>query len=290
MSIFKTARQNIRRSPYQAIAAVFVVMQTIFIVSIFTFFIVGSSKTIAYFESVPQVSAFFRNDAKESDIKMLEQELRNTKKVSSIKFISHQEAFKIYKERFKQDDPILLEVVTPEVLPRSFDVSAIKIDDLASISELLKNSKIVETVVFAKDVVSNLRAWTSFLRKIGIALILALGIDSTLLIIVIISIKISQKKEDIEIMRLIGATGWYIGMPFFFEGMFYGLIGALAGWAIASGVLWYTTPFLSYFLRDIPIMPIVTPIFLLELLGGEMILALILGGFASLMAVLRYLK
>jgi len=54
-----TAWNHIRRSPYQAFAAVFIMMQTFFVISLFTFIIIGSAKVITYLESLPQVSAFF---------------------------------------------------------------------------------------------------------------------------------------------------------------------------------------------------------------------------------------
>ncbi|PJA91107.1 MAG: cell division protein FtsX, partial [Candidatus Levybacteria bacterium CG_4_9_14_3_um_filter_35_16] len=96
-------------------------------------------------------------------------------------------------------------------------------------------------------------------------------------------------KEDIEIMKLIGATSWHIRWPFIYEGIFYGIFGAIIGWIISSAVLLYSTPFLSSFLKGIPIFP-VPLIFFVGLLGLEILLAVILGAVSSFMAVLRYLK
>jgi cell division transport system permease protein len=61
-----------------------------------------------------------------------------------------------------------------------------------------------------------------------------LSLVSIFIMATIIGIKISQKKEDIEIMKLIGATNWYIRWPFLTEGILYGIIGAVVGWAIAT--------------------------------------------------------
>lgn len=287
-SFLNTTLRNIRRSPYQAFAAIVVMFLTFLAVSFFTFLLVGSSKIISYFESKPQVTAFFRNEAKQSEINSLENDLKQTGKVLSVKFVSKQEALKIYREQNK-NDPLLLDLVTADILPASLEISTFKIEDLSAISQNLRKSPIVSEVIFQKDVVSTLTAWTSALRKIGIGLILILSLVSTFIIVTIIGIKVSQKKQDIETMRLIGATNWYIRWPFIFEGMFYGLSGALTGWFVATGVLLAATPFLSEFLKGIPILP-VPPIFLLGLLGGELILAALLGGFASLVAVRRYSK
>jgi cell division transport system permease protein len=288
MKHLKTTWTNIRRSPYQAFAAILIMMLTFLVISFFTFLIGGSSKIVNYFESKPQVTAFFKNEAKQSDINTLENDLQSTGKIASVKYVSKDEALKIYRDQNK-NDPLLLDLVTADILPASLEISALKIEDLSSISDTLRNSPIVQEVVFQKDVVSTLTAWTSALRKIGIALVVVLSLVSMFIMVTIIGIKISQKKDDIEIMRLIGATNRYIRWPFIFEGMFYGAIGAFLGWFISSLALWYVTPFLASFLRGIPILP-VSPVSILELLAVELVLSALLGAFSSFLAVLRYLK
>lgn len=288
MKTFKTAWHNIRRSPYQAFAAVFVMTLTFLFISFFTFLLYGSSKAINYFESRPQVTAFFKNEVKQADIDNLKNDLSATNKVAGIKFVSKQDALKIYREQNK-NDPLLLELVTADILPASLEISTIKIADLAEINSKLKESPLVSEVVFQKDVVSVLTSWTNALRTIGLGLIIVLSLVSIFIMVIIIGVKISQKKGDIEIMRLIGAGGWYIRWPFLFEGVFYGSIGALLGWLISTGALWYATPFLSSFLKGIPIFPLPL-VFIFGLLGIEIIVAIVLGTLSSFLAVLRYLK
>ncbi len=284
----KTTWHHIRRSPYQAFAAILIMLLTFFVVSVFAFVIVGSSKVISYFETKPQVTVFFKDEAKQENIDALKEDLESGGQVSSTKFVSKDEALAIYREQNK-NDPLLLELVTADILPASLEVSAHKVEDLAPISEKLKESNYVQEVIYQKDVVSTLTSWTGALRKIGVGLIILLSLVSVFIIGTIIGIKISQKRDEIEIMRLIGATYWYIRWPFIFEGIFYSVAGALLGWIVASGVFWYASPFLAAFLRGIPVFP-VSPVYLLILLGGELLLAICLGAFSSFLAVLRYLK
>lgn len=288
MKFITTTWKNIRRSPYQALAAILVMTLTFLAVSFFIFLLVGSSKIINYFESKPQVTAFFKNEAKQSDINALENQLQATNKISSIKFVSKDEALKIYKEQNK-NDPLLLDLVTADVLPSSFEISAYRIEDLGSISDMLKKSPVVSDVIYQKDVVSTLTSWTGAIRKIGIVLVALLSLVSVFIMVTIIGIKISQRKEDIEIMRLIGATSWYIRWPYIAEGVFYGLFGASIGWIISAGVLLYSTPFLESFLKGIPILP-VSFVDLLMLLAIEVAFAVFLGVVSSFLAVFRYLK
>ncbi|MEK7517155.1 MAG: permease-like cell division protein FtsX [Patescibacteria group bacterium] len=288
MRIYKTVWHNIRRSPYQAFAAIFIMMFTFLIISFFVFTLYGSSRAISYFESKPQVTAFFRNEAKQEDIDSLKESLKSTNKISSIEFVSKEDALNIYREQNK-DDPLLLELVTADILPSSLEISTIKIEDLSEVNKMLKASPLVSEVVFQKDVVSILTSWTDALRRIGLGLVIVLSLASIFIIVTIIGIKISQKRQDIEIMRLIGASGWYIRWPFILEGIFYGVLGAVGGWVIAALALWYASPFLSDFLRGIPIFPV--PLNLLfGLLLSEILLAVVLGTVSSFLAVFRYLK
>jgi len=278
---------HVRRSPYQALAAILIMTLTFLTISVFTFLILGSHKVLGFFESKPQVTVFFKDQTKKSDIDQLQQQLQTTGKVSEIKYISKEQALQIYKEQNK-NDPLLLELVTADILPASLEISTYNIEDLPSIATSLKNLSIVQEVVYQKDVIATLSAWTNAIRQIGIILIVILAAVSIFIMTTIISIKIANRKEEIEIMRLIGATDWYISLPFMYEGMFYGVIGAFIGWLLTSAGVLYATPYLESFLQGIPILP-VPPLFYAELLCFELLLAILLGIVSSLLAVRRYL-
>lgn len=280
--------QHVRRSPYQALAAILIMMLTFLAVSVFTIIIIGSTKVINYFESKPQVTAFFKDDASQDAITALRNDLLATGKVASIKYVSKDDALKIYRDQNKSD-PILLELVTADILPASLDISANNIQDLTDISNYLTTNQAVDKVVYQKDVVSALTQWTNAVRIIGIILVSILSLVAIFIMSTIIGIKISHKKDEIEIMQLIGATKWYISSPFVLEGIFYGVVGAVFGWVVSSAALLYATPLLESFLKGIPVVP-VPWWFYLALLGGELLLAILLGVFSSLVAVLRYMN
>jgi cell division transport system permease protein len=288
MKSWSSSWKHIRRTPYQALAAIFIMTQTFFVISLFTFLIYGSARIISYFEAQPQVTAFFKDEAQQTEINALGEDLQQSGKVASLQFVSKAEALKIYKEQNK-NDPLLTDLVTEGILPASFEISAVDISDLSSISDVLKKSAIVDQVLYPQDIVANVIRWTDALRQLGLAIIVILALDSIFLMIIIIGIKISQKKEEIEIMRLLSATNWYIRWPFMLEGMFYGIIGALFGWIIAVSTMFSALPTLQSFFGSIPVLAI-SPTYLFILLGFELAVAVIIGIFSSFLAVLRYLK
>jgi cell division transport system permease protein len=280
--------KHIRRTPYQALAAIFIMSQTFFVISMFTFVIYGSARIISYFEAQPQVTAFFKDEAQQKEINTLGEDLQQSGKVANLKFVSKAEALKIYKEQNKSD-PLLTDLVTEGILPASFEISAVNINDLSSISDVLKKSPIIDQVLYPQDIVANVIRWTDALRKFGLAVITILALDSIFLMVIIIGIKISQKKEEIEIMRLLSATNWYIRWPFMLEGVFYGIIGAIFGWLLATGAVFAALPALREFFGSIPVLS-VPPTYLFILLGFELVIAIIIGVFSSFLAVLRYLR
>ena len=277
-----------RRSPYQALAATLIMFLTFFLATVFVLTAGGFQVVLRYFETRPQVTAFLKDETTLEQVDTIKARLAQTGKVKEAKYISKEEALVIYREQNK-NDPLLLEMVTANILPASLEVATKDIAFLPEVAQILKSEPGVEEVVFQEDVVKALHNWTSTLRKIGIGLIGALGLVSLLIILVIIGMKITLRKEEIEILQLIGASPWYIRAPFIFEGMFYGVIGAILAWGIGYLLLLYATPFLVKFLSGIPILPV--PIFfMLTVLGIEILAGIVIGSLGSLLAVRRYLK
>lgn len=285
---WRTCWTHMRRSPYQALAATLIMFLTFFLATVFVLTAGGFQVVLRYFETRPQVTAFLKDETTLEQVDTIKARVAQTGKVKEIKYISKEEALAIYREQNK-NDPLLLEMVTANILPASLEVATKEISFLPEVAQILKSEPGVEEVVFQEDIVRSLHNWTSTLRKIGIGLIGALGLVSLLIILVIIGMKITLRKEEIEILQLIGASPWYIRAPFIFEGMFYGIVGAILAWGIGYLLLLYATPFIVKFLSGIPILPV--PIFfMLSLLGIEILAGIVIGSLGSLLAVKRYLK
>lgn len=282
----RTAWTHMRRTPYQAMAAVGIMTLTFFVAALFVFLAAGSTKIISYFETRPQVTAFFSDEVTEDKVEDLKSRLRETGKVSDLKYISKEEALRIYREQ-NQDDPLLLEMVTANILPSSLEVSTQNLSYLGDVAAILDQEEGVEEVVFQQDVVEALRQWTINLRRAGVALVASLGFVSFLIIMVIIGMKVALRRQEIEILQLLGANAWHVRAPFVIEGAVYGFAGAFFAWGLAVVLLLYATPFLVEFLANLPLMP-VPPIFLAALLGGGLLAGVILGVFGSLLAAKRY--
>lgn len=277
-----------RRAPYQALSAVLVMVLTFFLTTLVVLLASGFGSVLHYFEMQPQVTAFLKDDISDEELTSLRVSLEKNDIVKEVKYVSKDEALAIYKEENK-NDPLLLEMVTANILPASFEISTTQISHLKDVADILKKNDKVEEVVFQEDVVTALKIWTSAVRKIGIGLVSYLMLLSVLVILVVIGMRVAARKDEIEIIRLLGATSWYVKAPFVFEGMFYGAVGAFIAWGAAYILLLYATPFLIKFLADVNLLP-VSFLWMMTLLGVQIFIGVLVGFFGSFLAVRRYLK
>lgn len=281
-------RRNIRRTPFQAIAASMVMFLTFFVLLAFLLLATGSQAVLRYFESKPQVIAFFKEGTTQQDVSSIENALRGETRVTKTKYVSKEEALKIYREKNKSD-PALLELVTANILPASLEISTKSPQDLVPIAEILKREPVISEVIVPEDVIQTLTSVTKVIRIVGGSVVVFLMIFATLVILMIIGFKIRLKRSEIEIMRLLGASSSFVRNPFILEGMFYGVVGATTAWIVVYGLLWYFTPFIEGYLGEVKLLP-PDPLFMLLLLGASLTVACIIGGLGSFGATRRYLK
>ncbi len=293
--------QRMRRTPYQVIAAVFMIFITLFVMGFFLIMAGSSSAILSYFESKPQLTVFFKDEKNQETITKLVEKLKTTGKLSGSNYISKDQALAIYRQQNK-NDPLLLEMVTADILPSSLEVTATNPQYLAELAEIVKKEPGVDEVVFQKDVVDTLISWTSTIRKVGFVFIFFLLFSTFFILLTSIGMKIAFRKEEIEILKLVGATPWYIKKPFISEGIAYGLSGAFLSFISICLIMLYLQPFAASFLRGIPqlvlfsvgnftlyLWPFSLPLFLL-LFAILHLCGFAIGLVGSLFAVSRYMK
>lgn len=286
--VFINALKNIRRSPYQSLAAILVLTTSIFVTQLFILLLYGSGQILQYFETRPQVTAFFTDEVSEEIILNLKKQFENQDYVNQVVYVSKEEALKIYRDQ-NSDDPLLLEMVTADILPASLEVSATNVDNLPTIAKELESTDGVEEVAYQTDVVDALKKWTNGIRTGGIIIVAFLSFTSILIITIIISMKASSKKQEILTMRLLGATPFYINGPFIVEGALYGLIAAVVAWTFTFIGLLYATPTLVNFLGEIPLLPI-NIVVMLALLGITAFAAALMGMISGSLSTRRFKK
>jgi cell division transport system permease protein len=297
MEIRKSTWKHIRRSPYQSLAAVITMFLTFLLGGFVVLTTSASAFVLQYFESKPQITVFFSDKAGKPEIDALQKTLEETKMTASITYVSKEQALEIYREQNKKD-PLLLEMVTADILPASLEISAINPNNLKDLEPIIRKSETVEDVVYQKDVVDSLIAWTNAIRLIGGLLAGLLAFDSLLIVMTVISMKIALKKEEIDILKLVGASQWYIKAPFIIEGAIYGCSGAGFAALVLSILVISLRGYILSFLGVVPFISglLASPVqsaFILFIAGFFAMITtggLLLGALGSLVSIGRYLK
>ena len=294
----KTALDYIKRSPFQALAATFVLSLTFFVATLVSILVYSSSQLLSYFETRPQVIAFLKDDTLQDAIATLQHKLSLDTRIKEIRYVSKEEALAIYKKA-TSDNPLLGELVSPTIFPASLEFSVNDLTFAQSVIDQIKNETIVDSVGFTaalggeeslQDVVGRLRTITTYVRFGGGIFTGILALASFMILLIIISMRMAMRREEVEILNLIGATRKFIRSPIILEAVIYSTGGVLIGWTIAFIMVLYSAPGLLSYFGDIPVLPRDT-LNLLTIFGIilaiEFVFGIILSLSGSLLAISR---
>ncbi len=301
MSHIATSFQAVRRSPFQAMAAMSVLTLTFFVTTLLAVLVYSSNQVVNYFSTRPQVIVFLHKDATDSERDDIFNTLENDPRVQDVVFVSKEEALAIYKEA-NADNPLLGESVSPSDLSASVEFSVVDLDFTQEIIDDISGYSGVDTVSFTanlgsasslRDVIERLKTITYYIRVFGLIAVLVLAATSFLVLLVVMGMRISMRRAEIENLALIGATPGFIRIPIIFEAITYAVLGVIAGWLLASVLVMYATPAILGYFGEIPVLPEKsTDFFLLisAILGGELLIGMVIALMGSMAAVSRSLR
>jgi cell division transport system permease protein len=167
-------------------------------------------------------------------------EVQGWEEVKSAFYVSKAEAWEEYKKLFAGQDELL--EIDPTVLPASVRIELVDIALHESVAfKLRQQQQVVREVRTAAEEIEQLQSLRDVVRVLGIGAAVVLGLAAVVLIANTIRLAIYARRDEVEIMRLVGASNWFIRVPFLLEGMIEGLLGAAA----AVFVVWLAATRLS---------------------------------------------
>jgi cell division transport system permease protein len=233
--VFGEAINNIRRNGLVVLGAILAVFVSLFLTfGTLIFGEIARVNTLQWSNDV-RVIAFLRDDFRSSE--ELRAQVEDWAEVDEVFYISKPEAYEEALDMFA-DDPATLRVFeeNPQIAPASIRVRPLNLESYDLIEQRLRNSPGVERVVSAGAAVDQIAAIRDGLRVFFWVLAGALGIAAVALIANTIHMAIYARREELEIMKLVGAGSWYVRTPFWLEGMIEGVIGAGIAVAVAYGL------------------------------------------------------
>lgn len=300
VTALRDALHNTARGNLMSLASMLSVAVTLLVLAVVALLAVNLEETAATAESQVEIKGYLctarreevkcgQRDLTEAEIQALLERIRNLPNVEQLTFLSRHEAL----EQMKQADPAqadLLAGYEGDENPLSDEIY-VKVTDVqlvAEVAEQIQAMPGVAKVDYGKEIVADLLAFTRAVRIGGLALVLLLVFATVLTLSNTIRLSVYARRREIAIMKLVGATDWYIRRPFVLEGMLLGAVGA----AIASGVTaWGYIRLMPAIQQSIPFLPLVpAEAILTDLTLALLGLGAVLGALASYFSLHRFLK
>lgn len=181
---------------------------------------------------------FVRSDATPEQIALIDESIRSAPTIINVDKLEYLDKTQTYEEakRIFAGDPVTLSLLTPENIPSEFKVVPITQDPalVRSLSEQYRSLPGVEDVALAEDEFQVISTLSKFVRTVTLVMSLVLLVVAVGLIWNTIRTAMFARRREIEVMKLVGATNWFIRVPFMLEGLLQGLIGAV----LSCGGLW----------------------------------------------------
>jgi cell division transport system permease protein len=238
----KEALRSIRSNVAIAVAATVTVMIAVFILGVFIpSFLYVQSKVDDQKERL-LVNAYISDSATDRQVAGLKaniESLQDRGLVESFTYVSKDDALRSLRERLDNPDEIL-DLLPGNPLPASYTIDPVDPERNDEIAAALRDSPALDRtmdgggVSYAEETSEKLLQWATIIQWVTLALIVILMLSSVLLIGNTIRLSIYARRREVEVMRLVGATNWFIRWPFVIEGIICGVVGAV----ISLAFLW----------------------------------------------------
>ncbi len=225
----KEAFGSLRRNYFMTIAALVTVFLSILVLGGVLVFVYTSDALLAEVEQKVEITVYLKTnpDPTPEQVTAMQAEIVKWPEVKNCTYVTKEDALDRMKEWFK-DNPEVLENLTSNPLPASFDIALVDPQTVKEVAARFEDNPIVDDIDFGEEVADKLFAFTSQARNFMLIFIVLLGVVAILLISNTIRLSIFARKREVEIMKLVGATNWFIRWPFLIEGVTVGFFGALA--------------------------------------------------------------
>jgi len=242
------------------------------------------------------ISVYFKMDAPEDEILKIKKSLESLAEVKSIEYVSRDEALELFKERHADDPTITqsLEELKDNPLLASLNIKAYDPKEYVTIADYLDKTDsktFFEKVTYAQNavVIERLSKIIDTAEKGGVILILVLALVAVLVTFNTIRLAIYSGREQIEIMRLVGASNSFTRGPYIVEGVIYGLLGAVLSMILAAPIIYFVSPYIKIFIAEMDLWVYFNS-HLLLILTYQLLFGIGVGVISSIIAVRKYLR
>jgi cell division transport system permease protein len=299
--VFSSGLKNFTRSGAVSFATVLIMTVTLMVIGFLIFLSALLTYTLQQIQDKVDVTAYFTTAAAEGDILNLKDKLTALPSVASVNYTSRDQALQDFKARHANDQLTLnaLNELGNNPLGASLSVKAQNPTQYQDIVNFISNdpdlvvsgTSIIDHINYFenKNVIDRLTAVINTTERAGLIIVIIFALASTIIAIATVRLAIYSSRDEIAVMRLVGASNAYIQGPFLVAGILAGVVSSVIALLLFLPITWYLGGHYASWLAGFDAFAYFTGNFLMlaAILIGSGIL---LGGFASYLAVRRYLK
>ncbi len=288
---------SLRRNFLMFFTAITTVAITLFIVGLFLILIYDVQGILTSIKSQVEVAVYLKENVTDELKSYLENEIKSWDEISEVKYVSKDQALEKFKKENEGSE--ILKEIQGNPLPASFELklkSPEKVEQVA-LRFMDKSGNYIEgvdEVIYGQNYVQKLFSITAIAGTIAFLIIIVLLLAAIVLIFNTIRLSVHSRRKEIEVMKLVGATNWFVRLPFLFEGFFEGFVGSL----ISVILLYFLSNYLlirgekaivdTMHIKDLAILG--NNNIIVYIYAGLIILGGLIGIFSSGFALKRYIK
>lgn len=286
------ALTNIRQNIFVSVVTIGTITLALLIISLFLLVFVNLENAAENWSERVQVTVYFDRDLTSQEQAVIRGKIEALPETARVNYVSRDEALKRFKSRLRGQET-LLEGVRPEILPTSFEISLKRANrDTKGVESFVAALKLVPGITevqYGEEWVRRFNSFLTFMRLIGALLGGFLVLAVVFIVSNTIKLTIYARRDEIEVMSLVGATSFFIKAPFLLEGLLQGLAGSIASivllFGLYEGFLHNAGSFLTFnpVSSGLGFLPV-------EYIGGVILSGAILGFIGSLTSLKRFVN
>lgn len=278
---------SLRRNFGMTVAAVMTVVLTLYLCGIFGLLVENINQNASIMEDAVEIKVFIQDGINQEQMDALSAQVKSLEGVESVRYVSRTDGLKLMSEKFGSSEEILAAIDT-NPLPNSYTVKAQTPEQVLPIVEAVSKLDNVLDVRYGQGSIEKMFSFMSWMRSLGTGLMVLLGFSAVILISMNIRLSVEARKEEIQVMKYVGASNSFIIWPFILEGM---LLGVLGGGVACVLVLVSYHSMLSLLLSSLSFLTFVTlGAIALPVIGAMLGLGLLLGAIGSAIAVRKHVN
>lgn len=284
--VAKETATNLKRNVFITFAAVLVVSVSLYLVGVVLIASFAVDRALTLQTRKVEVAVFLNREVTPEERDSIQRDLLAMPEVGSVEYESKQEAYERFKILFR-DEPEIVENTTADALPESFRVKLKDPNQFEVVADRLQGRVGISEIRDERKFLRRFLAVVRDIRTLGAVVVGLLILAAAVLIATTIRMAIFARRREVAIMKLVGATNWFIRIPFMLEGVIQGMVGTVA----AVVLLLLTKPFFTNLAKSFQFLNLTVSVSeVLQRSAVLLLFGIVIGALGSLLGLRRFLE